>query len=138
MIYNTGDIVTIEVPVKKFKTVLVANISIANEPNDNEKRYYGYTENQSSLIFKGHQVVSRDGTSKDIITDHTIKELLDVKTLPNEFFKCVAIHLIRTTDKYDLQILSKCNQLKPKTGANGKETIQTILDKLYFKLQLKS
>lgn len=137
MKYQTGDIVVIVTNMKKFLNVLVSDI-IENTA-DKKVRYCGYTEfSYSALVFMEKQIVSGAGSSKDIITDTAITQLFDPHTPPNELFKSIAIHLIRTTDKYDLQLLSKCNHLRTVLGLDNNLSIKAVLHKLNLKLQINS
>lgn len=136
--YKPGDIIVIEDNFKKLQTVLVSDVISPNR-NINEIKYWGYTSGTSAgLVFRKNQVVSNDGDSKEIITDNVINQLFDTYEPISEFFKCVAIYLIRTTDKYDLQLLSKCNYLRNVLGLDKNLNIKDVLDMLNLKIQLNS
>lgn len=140
--YRVGDIVVVEDEMRKIQTVIIAEI-LTNKSDTVIRygdiiKYRGYESVDLNLvIFAEKQVVSY-GEPKDIITDVTITRLLDSYITTDLFFKCVSFHLLRTTDKYDLQILNKCNQLKAIPYMNDNGNVQEILDKMKLKIQINS
>lgn len=139
--HRVGDIVVVE-NNGETQIVIVAeilsNTSDTIKRYDDVKKYRGYeSEDLNLVVFSKNQVLSV-GESKKIMTDDRIINLLDSFITTDLFFKCCAFHLLRTTDKYDLQILNKCNQLKAIPYMKDNSNIQEILDKLKLKMQINS
>lgn len=133
MKYKIGDIVVIEHVHKKITTAIISD-SLKNYNIDS--KYFGYTDNHASLMFNENDIISY-GSYKDIITDHILKQTLDKKVTINEFFKIVMIHLIWSTDKYDLQILNKCQYIRQLSyGPSDGNNVTKILSILNTKMQL--
>lgn len=136
MKYQIGDIVNFEKHEYVHRKFSTAIISGCQKQFDSIIRYYGYaTPDSSIVIIIDESSIISYGEPKDIISDHVIKDVLDPKVKINTFFKCAMIHLIRTSDEFDLQILNKCNSLVNPLIGDYLNT-QAVLDMIFLKNNL--
>lgn len=130
MTYQVGDVImfrkegTGRVPI----TAIIVTIY-------KETIYQVATKNQKHYQTRQRHIISL-GNSKTIITDSIISDAVNPKYLITEFLKSVLFHLIRSTDKYDLQILAKCNQQVNEKGVYSIKNIQETLDMIYTKMKV--
>lgn len=104
MKYSIGDIVMAEVHdgyQNTISPVVISGVAI--------NTYYGYTGNHAAVLIHEHSITNE--IAGDVIPSFVMFQLFDPTVNINEYFKCLMIHLIKTTNKYDLQILNKCNHM---------------------------
>lgn len=140
MKYKIGDIVVVKMLDSRIK---LQKFIIARTENslDINQYYMGYTECLDTPICMNEKRIIVNASPQDIIVDdvitkHSMIQTLDPNMLINEFFYCVMIHLMRTSDKYDLQILNKCINLKSNQYIGEHSKTQEVLDMLILKTQL--
>lgn len=133
MKYKVGDVVVIETDdcLKQNKISVIIN-DIQIEENSSI-RYYGYTDTGlTSVTFRDKYIISY-GLAKDVISDSDMEFLLNPVVRMNSFYKAVMLHLIRITDKYDLQILAKCNYLKVNKIMGSEIHTKIVVEEIFHK-----
>lgn len=123
MKYKVGDVVNYRIDNETYGTLLISDVL-------KNKGYRGYINNHTDISTIYTSIISY-GSPEEIITEKVISQLFESHTALPHFFKCIAFHLIRSTNKYDLQILNKCNYLKTIPLMVG--DIKEILDELNLK-----
>lgn len=132
MAYQVGEVIVFKkespgVPI----TAIIVEI---NKHSEKETFIHVCTRNEKYYQTKQKSIISL-GNVQSIITDNVISSAIDPKHLITAFLKSVLFHLIRATDKYNLQILSKCNYQLSSTSVYNTDDIQEILNLLYTKIR---
>lgn len=127
MKYKTGDIVKFKSYKhhdKNYNHLLISNNTTKDYIGD--QIYYGYTIDKTSINITDSMIESY-GVTEDIITDQTMMKLLSLEVGLDNFYKCVMIHMINKTSKYNLQFLYKINNEKQKSH-HYTHSIQEVID----------
>lgn len=134
MTYLVGDVIIYKkeshygIPI----TAIVANI--ADTITWSETIFHVFTKNGKYEQTKQKYIISL-GDPDSIITNDVISEVLKPNQFITEFSKCVLFHLIRSTDKYDLQILNNCISMINGYPINLYEYEELILGMIHTKIK---
>lgn len=125
MKYKEGDIIVFRQTI--ISTNVTAMILGVNTISNNVIAYHVVTSRIKYRHIEETSIISY-GDTTDIITDRVIKEVLGLDREFYGFLKCAAMNLINNSDKYDLQILNKCNYLMNQPNLNYSDSLQPIID----------
>lgn len=132
MKYKMGDIIVYKKESHRLVKVTALILNDGDILRNKDTSYHVVTNKQKFLNIAEESIISY-GKPENIITDVVLKEVLDPDSFLYQVLKCVAIHLINTSDKYDLQLLAKCNYQKRIRTIVAPESIQTIIDMIKSK-----
>lgn len=137
MKYKIGDIIVLMNKNSTDESILnnrTAIITEVVETNNLMTGYYGFIKNEEEAIqFMESQIISY-GAANDVINEREMETILHPKISINLFDIALMLHLIRTEDKYDLQILYKCNYWEKNKYHHTNTKI--VLDALFLKTNL--